>query len=111
MTDGAEVGDVEVDAVEHERGDDRRVRKIRRDRVTPREVGRAEPVERAQQQHATVGQRVRAGVLIAGARVEVEQEEIRREQRVEPRQARPLLVVAHRRAAGDELVDVRPSTA
>ena len=39
----------------------------------------AEPVERAQQQHPAVGEGVRTGVLVAGAGVEVQEEQVRRE--------------------------------
>ena len=47
----------------------------------PGEVRDAHLVEVAHEQGAAVGQRVRAGVLVAGAGVEVEEEEERRERR------------------------------
>ena len=80
----AEVGDAQLRVAQHERAEHFPLRHRGRDVGAPREVRHAEPVVRAQQQRAPVGERIRAGVLVAGAGVEPQQEQVRREQRVQP---------------------------
>ncbi len=77
-----------------------------RDLGAPRKVRHAETVVRAQEQRAPVGQRVRPGVLIAGAGVEPEEEQVRREQRVEPADRAPLLGTRDRFALRGDLLDI-----
>ncbi len=101
----AEVGDAELDLVEHQRGREVLVRHRGGD-VAPGEVAVREAVEVAHEQpsRGLARHRVGPGVGVAGARVEVHEEQEVDERRVEASDARALL---RRRDLGRPVEQVR----
>ena len=68
----------------------------------------AEAVEVPDEQDAPVRERVRAGVLVAGARVEVEEEQERREDAVQANQALQRVAADGRRPGNERVDDLGP---